>query len=232
MHGNLEQARLLTDSIELFRGVEGLDPVAISQLCRWQRYPKRSQILSNDDPSTDVFFIVEGAVLVRSYSLEGKEVSYNDIRQGEIFGEFSAIDGKPRSASVDAIEDCTIARMTSEQFRSLLTENPIIGLRLSELLVAKSRALTRRIFEYGTLPVRERVQQELLRLCSGAKPGINRFVIDPAPTHYEIATRIATHREAVSRELNQLAFAGLIEIDRRRIKVLDIKKLRELNSAS
>lgn len=229
MHGNYERPDSLISSIELFKGIPDLDTEAISNICRWHRYPKKQQILSSDDPNTDVFFVVQGAVLARSFSLEGKEVSYNDIGQGGIFGEFSAIDGKPRSASIDTIDECLIARMTSDEFRQLLTKNSALGLRLAELLVAKTRALTQRIFEYGTLPVRERIQRELLRFCEGSAARSNQIVIDPAPTHYEIATRIATHREAVSRELNLLAINEIIKIDRRRIKILDIDRLREFH---
>ncbi|MEX0344273.1 MAG: Crp/Fnr family transcriptional regulator [Rhizobiaceae bacterium] len=230
MHGNYDQIALLTETIELFKGLESVDPFAISEICHWHRYPKNSQILSSEEHSADVFFVVRGTVLARSFSEEGKEVSYNEIGAGGIFGEFSAIDGKQRSASVDAIEECVIATMTSADFRQLVRENGELGLRLAELLVTKSRALTTRIFEYGTLPVRARIQSELLRLCDGAEIRANQCTINPAPTHYEIATRIATHREAVSRELNVLALEKIIEIDRRKIRVMDVARLREMNN--
>lgn len=230
MHGKLDQPKPGIERIDLFSGVPGFDLDATSEACRWQRFASRTQILSSDDLTTDVFFVVEGSVLARAFSEEGKEVFYSDIRAGQIFGEFSAIDGKPRSASIDAIEDCLIARMTAEQFRTILLENAVVGLRMTELLVAKTRVLNQRIFEYGTLTVRERIQRELIRLCEPVANGANQVVIDPAPTHYEIATRIATHREAVSRELNQLADCKIIEIDRRRIKVLNLRKLRRFNS--
>lgn len=229
MHGNQERKVSLVDSIELFKGVANLQDAAISDRCHWHRYPKGSQILSSDEHSTDIFFIVRGEVVVRSFSADGKEVSYTEIGSGGLFGEFSAIDGKPRSASVDAIDDCLIARMPSAEFRSLLLDHSAVGLRLVELLVAKNRILTQRIFEYGTLPVRARIQQELLRLSAAAAEGANQFEIDPAPTHYEIATRIATHREAVSRELNLLAIEKIIQIDRRRIRILDLERLREFH---
>ncbi len=229
MHGIYDQLAAVTESIELFRGISSLDSTAIAEKCHWQRYSKKSQILSSDDPSTDVFFVVQGAVLARGFSEEGKEVSYNETGAGGIFGEFSAIDGKPRSSSVDAIEDCIIARMASTDFRNLVRDNGELGLRLAEILVAKTRILTQRIFEYGTLPVRVRIQRELLRLCEGAAIDSDSFTIYPAPTHYEIATRIATHREAVSRELNALAVEKIIEIDRRKITILSIATLRDLH---
>ena len=65
----------LTERIELFRNVKGLGDTDISDKCSWQRYPKNSPILHKDDLTSDIFFIVEGAVTARSYSAEGKEVS-------------------------------------------------------------------------------------------------------------------------------------------------------------
>ena len=218
----------LAERIELFRDVDGLDSKAIADRCRWQKVPKNHQILYKDDLTSDIFFIVEGVVSVRSYSAEGKEVNYVDIGEGGLFGEFSAIDGKPRSASVETIQDTVIARMTSKQFRALILAHAELGLKVAELLVGKTRSLTQRMFEYGTLTVPQRVQHELLRLCDAEGVETGPCTIEPAPTHYEIASRIATHREAVSRELNNLVSAGLIEVGRKRISVKDVERLRNL----
>ena len=191
-----DPTRNLTERIDLFRDVEGLSDTALAEKCNWHRFPKNSPILHKDDLTSDIFFIVEGAVTARSYSAEGKEVSYIDIEEGGLFGEFSAIDGKPRSASVETKQDAVIARMTSSQFRSLIAGHPHLGLRIAELLVSKTRSLTQRVHEFGTLSVRERLVNELLRLCDGVEIIDAGCTIEPAPTHYEIASRIATHRES------------------------------------
>ena len=73
-----------------------------------------------------------------------------------------------------------------------------------------------------------RIQLEILRLCDRGKTEGNRCTINPAPTHYEIATRTSTHREAVSRELSQLAQQGILEVGRRAIVVADLKRLRSM----
>jgi len=221
----------LLQRIDLLRGLAHCDFDQLQNSCSLRQYQKNCEILRKDDHSTDIFFVIEGEVVARSFSEEGKEVSFVTIKNGGLFGEFSAIDGQPRSASISATEDSLIAQMTSKDFRGLVTATPELGLRLVELLVAKTRKLSQRIFEYGTLPVRTRVQRELVRLYESREAEANGNLIHPAPSHYEIATRIATHREAVSRELGQLVSEDIIELGKRKIHILDIGKLREISGS-
>jgi CRP/FNR family cyclic AMP-dependent transcriptional regulator len=200
----------------------------IKERCLWLQYEKGQQIISQNDPSTDVFFVIEGAVRAKSYSPSGREVSFIDIEEGNIFGEFSAIDHQERASSVFALEAGLLARMSSGDFRQTLLDVPEVALQLIELLVAKTRALSDRVFEFSTLPVQGRVTLELLRLAEKSSDDGVTAQIKPAPTHYELATRISTHREAVTRELNHLVDEQIITLHRRRMEVLNLPKLRAL----
>jgi CRP-like cAMP-binding protein len=222
----------LADSIAILGGLENFDSERFSKTCGWHRYQKHHQILHMNDLSTDIFFVVEGAVSARSFSAGGKEVSYLEIQAGDIFGEFSAIDGKPRSSSIETTEKSLIAQMKSDDFRQFIAEHSELGLRIAVLLVGKVRELTQRVFEFGTLSVCQRVQAELLRLCASQVKSNGSCTIDPAPTHYELATRIATHREAVSRELGNLVSLDIIKIGRKSITITDIEQLRKMVAIS
>jgi hypothetical protein len=101
--------------------------------------------------------------------------------------------------------------MSAAAFRELLHSEPRVALALLPQLVMKIRALTTRVYEFSTLAVSNRIQAELLRLASLVPRAGKRARIDPAPTHTDIASRISTHREAVTRELNRLSRSGLIE---------------------
>jgi CRP/FNR family cyclic AMP-dependent transcriptional regulator len=96
-----------------------------------------------------------------------------------------------------------------------------------ELLVAKNRRMSERVFEVSALAVRERVRRELLRLAAEGAPSGSGVVIRPAPTHYEFAARIGSHREAVTRELNRLVEERVLEIGRREIRIVDLRLLRD-----
>jgi CRP/FNR family cyclic AMP-dependent transcriptional regulator len=220
--------RHLLQGIDIFSDLSPTEIEDISRLTAWTRYPRKRQIMAEGDPTTDVFFVVEGRIEAKSFSPHGKEVTYIDVPQGGVFGEFSAIDGEPRSATIVAIEPSLIGRMTAENFRATLLAHPKAHMRVTELLVAKARALSRRIYEFSTLAVRMRVQAELLRLARPADGDPNRAVVQPAPTHHEFATRVSTHREAVTRELNYLASIGLVGLGNRRIEILDLERLRQM----
>jgi CRP/FNR family cyclic AMP-dependent transcriptional regulator len=175
-----------------------------------------------------VFFITLGEVRVTIYSSAGKAVSFRELAAGEIFGEFPAIDCGPRSASVEARTNCVIASMAGATFRDLLATEQGLAFALLPRLVKTIRALTTRVYEFSTLAVNNRIHAELLRLASlGGKDGKGARIA-PAPTHAEIASRVSTHREAVTRELNRLAKEGVIEKRGGTLVVRDINRLSEM----
>ena len=98
-------------------------------------------------------------------------------------------------------------------------------LALLNQFVSKIRTLTTRVYEFSALAVSNRIQAELLRLANLAAQEGNCARIASAPTHAEIASRISTHREAVTRELNRLARLGLIERKGGALVVKDIRRL-------
>jgi CRP-like cAMP-binding protein len=226
-------ARLL-EAIEIFQGIPSGELESLAKRFRWMRYDAGQQIISHMDDSTDVFLVVEGTVRVIIFSASGKEVAFRDIGAGEHFGELAAIDGLPRSATVAALTDCAVASMSAEVFWDILKCYPEVATPLIRQLASSVRALTGRVFEFSALAVKNRIHAELLRLARDHMTGENAAVVRPAPTHAEIASRISTNREAVTRELNQLSRDGLVERQSGALVVRDVARLARLveNAAS
>lgn len=214
--------------ISLFEDLPDSDLLRIAELCTIRSYEKHAQIVGEQEQTTDVFFVLSGTVRFNSYAATGREVIFGEISSGGIFGEFSAIDGLPRSSTVVALSDCQVARMSAAKFFEVLTHDGAIATRLVVLLVAKIRKMSERVFEVSALAVRERVRRELLRLAESGTVFRKGVVIQPAPTHYEIAARIGSHREAVTREFNRLESERIVEVRRRQIRIVDIDQLKGL----
>lgn len=174
-------------------------------------YHRDATIISHLDESRDVFFVLEGRARAKIYSLHGKVVDYRDIHPGGIFGELAAVDGLPRSASVVALDRVKIGCLSEADFCNLVESRPAFAWAMMRHFSKQVRRMTERIFEFSTLVVRERLILELLRQADAAGIEQGRAEIHPAPTHFELAARISSHREAVSREMSVLAKEGLVE---------------------
>ena len=177
--------------ISIFMELEAAAVEAVGRHCRWREYAAGQTILSHKDESTDVFFILDGKVTATVYSPNGKQVVFRDIERGEMFGEFSAIDQRPRSATVVAAADCLIASMGAEDFWEILNAYPGVAAKTLRKLTAQLRALTDRVYEVSALAVRNRIHAELLRMAQDDLAEDGSATISPVPTHTDIAKAMA-----------------------------------------
>jgi CRP-like cAMP-binding protein len=189
-------------------------------------------VIGQQDRSTDVFVVIEGGLRVELHSLAGRDVFLADVAPGGLFGEFAALDGQPRSASVTAVSKSVLACIPGAVFREVVFSTPATAEWMARWLVGHVRLLTERVFELKALAVRSRLHCELLRLCLDAGVAGNRAAITPAPTHAELANRIGSHREAVTRELLYLQAEGIVERSGRSLAVADVAQLAEIVRAA
>lgn len=194
---------------------------------RTVRVRKGQSVLARSEAAGDVFIVQEGRLNVVLYAADGREVSLRDLGEGQLFGELSAIDGEARSVSIVAATDARLLAIAPDVFRRVVLAHPEAADWLIRRLVAQVRGLTDRVFELSALNVRARLHCELLRLARSRAAGS-----EAAPTHAELANRIGTHREAVTRELAVLAERDIIRIGRKRLEFLDIAGLEEAVAAS
>ena len=201
---------------------------ALEARCTWRTCAPGETIIHYLDNTDDVFFLVEGNARAIIYSDTGKAVAFRAIRSGDIFGELAAIDNKTRSASIEAVDPCTVACMNKLVFwETLRTENTFM-VRLVGHLAKQTRDLTSRIYEFSTRAVSNRIHAELYRLAQEHidEAGIAR--IRPIPHHGEIASRVSTTREAVAREFGHLARMGVLQRTSTELLILDLDHLASL----
>jgi CRP-like cAMP-binding protein len=225
MHDRLVRA---LSTIEPFTGLDrsSLDEVARS--CRFERYEAKRQIIAYQDDSADVFFIVSGKVRVVIHSYTGKEVSYRDLESGEMFGELAAIDGEQRSASVVAVAETLLIAMPATAFRDGIRNHPAVADAVLQRLTGLVRLYSQRLYEMRTLDAQSRIRGELLRLAEDSLGEDNTATISPLPTSADIAARVNTRREAVSRELASLTRQGFIQRKQKSLMICDFAGLNRL----
>ena len=178
--------------------------------------------------ASDVYLVLEGRVQVSVVSPQGRETIIRDIEENQIFGELAALDGAMRSANVIAAEDSKLAVMSGTAFTRLIGQQPETSIWLARHLALQIRTLTERIYELSTMAVGSRLHCELLRLC--LRRGVENDVslIENAPTHADLAAKIGTNRESVTRELRLLSQEGIIAQKGRHILVSSVDRLGAL----
>lgn len=214
--------------IPLFKSLDGEAIKRLDTQCIWRRAKAQEFVLDYQDGGTDLYFVAQGHVRVLIQANSGKDSILRDIRDGEFFGELAAIDAQPRSAAIVAITDSVIAKMPAAVFRQTVHSHAAVCDQLLALLTSQIRMLANRVHEYGTFDVRRRLYAELLRLSRPAGKGSTQTIISPPPMHAELAARISSHREAVTRELAKLERGGLLERRRGAMVLLDPGRLATL----
>jgi CRP/FNR family transcriptional regulator, cyclic AMP receptor protein len=214
--------------VKVFRNVPRDILQIVSTRCRWRWFNAHQAIVQLHDNSRDVFFVVRGKACAMHYSVNGREVRLHDLPAGEMFGELSAIDGQSRSANVVAVTDTLVAIMPAPLFWEAIHKHEPFAAAVLRALAGLVRRMSDRVIELSTLSVRSRIHVELLRLSRASPADRNSAIISPIPTHAELASRVSTHREAVTRELNELARAGLIERRTGKLVIRDVAALVEM----
>ncbi|MBI1212609.1 MAG: cyclic nucleotide-binding domain-containing protein [Alphaproteobacteria bacterium] len=189
---------------------------------------KGQTVIGQGPGSTDVYFVEDGAFRVLIYSKSGKQVSIRTLRRGDCFGELAAIDQRERSANVVAVTDGRLLQVSGAVFKSILEGSSRAAIWLAIHLGGQVRVLTERIFELSALNVPSRLHCELLRLGLQAGVHDNESRIRPAPTHSELANRIGTHREGVTREMRALVRRGILQQSKRDLVLRDVAELSRL----
>jgi CRP-like cAMP-binding protein len=216
------------EQIEFLSGLEEATLSALGKRCRWVRYAKGEVILDRESENRDLFLVVAGAVRVVNFSSSGREIAYANVRAGGYFGELSAIDGEPRSASVMAIEACRLAALSPDLYRRLWQDHAGIAERIMKRLASIIRTCDDRIMDLSTVRAVHRVHAELVRLSIPDVVAPDNRVIRPMPTHSDIASRVSTTRETVARVLGQLAGDGIVERKAKTLYIRDFERLTKL----
>ncbi len=190
-------------------------------------HPANQVILLENDWGGSVYFIVDGWVKIRTYNLEGKEVTLNIIGKGELFGEMAALDEVPRSTDVITLTPTVIGSMPSQDFVKLLQTEALAGMRLAQLMARRLRQINRRL-RLRESDSQSRVADTLLFLAEGqGKKGQTGTEIPNLP-HRELSSLSGLARETVTRVLTRLEKKGLIRRDQDIICIPDLSALERM----
>jgi CRP/FNR family transcriptional regulator len=195
---------------------------ALSDRAVERRLQKGELLFIAGDKARGMFVIIQGALRAFREGLDGREQVIHVERAGATIAEVPVFDDAPYPSSVAAEEDCLLLFIDKHEVRRLCQENSQFALAALRLLAARLRKCAALVEALSLHEVDQRLARWLLgeARARGLREG-DCLEINLALTHQQIAARIGTVREVISRALSRLQQNGLIDVDGRRIRIQD-----------
>jgi CRP/FNR family transcriptional regulator, dissimilatory nitrate respiration regulator len=210
--------------LPLFSAVAEKDLKGLLAGCRLESAPAGSELLSPADRADRFFLILAGRVKIFQLSAKGDEQILHFYGPGDTFGEAAMWAGGRYPAYAETAADCRLLVIGRDALREAIRANPELAVRMMTGMARKLQEFNQLVERLSLKEVPARLAEVLLQLAAGA----GRESFELRQSKRELAAQIGTIAETLSRAFAKLRAAGLIEVDGRRIKILDREGLREL----
>lgn len=175
-----------------------------------------------------LFLLKKGRVQLYRLSPEGKKLVVSILEPGAIFGEMSLIGQGMHNTFAEAIEECTLCVMSRLDVEQLLVRKPQVSLRIMEVMARRLKEAESNLEDMAFKSIPARLASLLIKLS--ASQSTNGDV--DGYTHQDLAEMIGTYRETTTQTLNDFKNQGWINIERKRIEILDQPALENLTVVS
>jgi CRP/FNR family cyclic AMP-dependent transcriptional regulator len=206
----------MTDDVSVFENLDDSELELLSRHAVTRVFPKNSVIINEGDTSDALYVVTSGRVKAYLSDEDGKEIILNVHGPGEYFGEMALFDDAPRSASVITLEKTKLSTISRADFQDCVQRNPQLAMQIIRGLIKRLRIATEKVRSLALLDVYGRVARLLLQL---AEPEDGQLVVKEKLTHQDIADRVGSSREMVSRILKDLKTGGYVSIQDKRITI-------------
>ncbi len=212
--GLLRAADLFRDLSEQEMGA--VDRITVMTSC------ERGRVIHAPGETREMLFLLKaGRVQLYRIAPSGKKLVTAEIEPGTLFGDMTFTGHRMLDSFAEAAEDSVLCVMSQHDVQELIHRYPMIAVRLVDALAQRVSELESRL-EESSRRMPARVAAALLRALDRSADG-RVFA-----THQELADTVGTYRETITRTLAELRQRGLIDMERKGIRILDAYGLREL----
>jgi CRP/FNR family transcriptional regulator len=212
--------------VTYFRSVPATELARLARRCRPRALEKGERAFEAGDACRGLLVVAEGAVEMRQVSPRGREQVLHAEGAGATLGEAPLFDGQGYIASAVAIEPTQIVLVPKEAVLDLCRRHPAVALSMLEAMAKRVRRFAGLVEDLAFRQVTERLARHLEASAAAAgAPVVSGTVVDLALTQEQLAARLGTVRELVSRALSQLERAGAIKRSRAGIVIRDPGRL-------
>jgi CRP/FNR family cyclic AMP-dependent transcriptional regulator len=196
---------------------------------RIRKLPANTALMHEGDPTDHVLVLLSGWVRAYTNARDGQVVLFALRGPGDVIGDLAALQGWPRTGTVDTLQETEFAQFSHDGFISCLYDRPAVGVALLRQMADRLREAETARINFATLDVAQRVAALLVRLADmHGTPTPEGVVVSMPLTQQDIANSIGGSRRAVARALQAFRDRGMLVTGRRRFVVSAIDVLRRL----
>jgi len=212
--------------VPLFSELSGSELERISQVAVPRSYPADTRVFHEGDPGDACYIVRDGSCRVTREHPDGRAITLATLGPGAIFGELAMLDGERRSASVEATESTELLALPAGDMRRLIREHPEMAEKLVVALTRRLREANERISRQSFQTVPSRVAGVLDQLLAEDRVAPTmRDGVTIRLRQADLAQLAGTSRESVSRFLATLERAGVVQVGRGRVTILEPERL-------
>lgn len=201
----------LLQGADLFSAFCADDLAACARQFRIARFGKGELLFSRGDPGSCLYVVSEGQVRLAVSTPDGRELSFEIVGPGGMFGEIALLDGRPRSAEATALAPTIAYSLARDDFRRLMRERPSVTDAVIAFLCARLRRVSDRLEDVALHPLVVRLARFLVVAIGErrAQPG-KRVAVELSFSQGELALLLGASRPKINASLAELERAGAV----------------------
>jgi len=215
----------LLSKTSLFGGLPADQLEKLGRIAESRRFRKGETVFSEGEEGIGFYIISSGTIKIFKMSLDGKEQILHIFGPGEPFGEVPVFSDQSYPANSEAITDSKLLFFPKSAFVDLISKNPSLSLNMLAVLCRRLRQFTVQIENLSLKEVPGRLAAYLLYLAEEQNTG-SRVQLTISKGH--LASLLGTIPETLSRVFSKMSSGKMIDVDGRKITLLDPQELRAL----
>jgi CRP-like cAMP-binding protein len=226
-----EKLKLLAN-VELFCGFSEQQLVAVSQVAHVKTLERREELFHKGDEGGEIYVVASGKLKALTTSIDGNDVVFSILGPGEVFGEVALLGATQRTATVSAIEDCTLLAIDHRDFMSYVKTDPDMAVKLLSVLAMRLKRVSELLEDTQFLNLPLRLAKKLLSLGRVyGKSTPDGLLIELKLSQEEWGDLVGATRESINKQMRAWADAGIVQMDKGYVVVLNAVELEKLAGA-
>jgi len=213
---------------DLFHNLKKEAIERIAAIANEKNVPKKQIVMSADGEDDIMYVLKKGTVRVFKLSPDGKMITLDILKEGNIFGAMSAVKGGTAGTYAETLEDSYICAIRQEDLTGIIKEMPELAISLIGKINQKLKEAEERIADLVFRDVPGRIASVLLKLAEqfGKSGGIG-VEISIKLTHQDLADMVGASRETATIVLNEFKEDKVVSISEKHILIIDEKRLKQ-----